>query len=919
MKSLLAVAAVLVALCASIAPVAAQPAGVLEASVVDPYGASVAGAEVTVRSVSGYRAVARTGPSGRARFDALVPGSYTVGVRADFGRGGGVDVVVSVLEPGRVRLVVEPDVSPGFVARPLDPQGLALPGAVVTAAGPAGEAREAVTGFRGTVPLTDLRPGTWRVAVALSGFVGEPVDVEVAWGAPPVVDLPLELAGFGDVIVVTATRTPVRMVEAPVSTSVINADRIATSAAGDVADMLRAVPGVNVVRFSPRDLAVTTRGATTPAANSQLVLVDGRSVYVDFFGGVLWDTMTFNQSDVEQIEVVRGPASATWGANAMTGAVNILTRDPRRSVGTDVTLWGGVHDRNAGSTADLGAGTIYGTNASVTRAPSADVAYRISAGHYRSDGYPRPAGRVAEADDPRVDGRRVGGAVFPDLFHPAASQMKLDARLDHRVHGGSGRLSYSGGVATPQGATHTALGPFDLRQGYRGYAKLNYERDALSVQVFANLLDGVAPSLLFPDTRLSFVSRTLDGKVVHRRTVGRHRLTYGGNLRRVSFDVDIAPGAPNRTEAAGFVQDELDTEHFRAVAAARVDKFGNIQKPFFSPRVALGVKFGPDHVVTGSYSRAFRAPSAVEAFLDQPVVVPIDFSPLAAFRPLLSFLVPQTVTGPARAAAVGALETALDATTSQPFPLHTRAIGGSVPYYSGVGRSDLIQESVDSYEFSYSGTVGPARTAVGAAVYRSDFADLVGLLEVPPDTDPFTQGHPPPGWLLPPSLLPILSAFGGSLPRTSLAYENLGDLSQRGLEVWVEQRVGAAASVWGNYSWQDRPTVLEGDDPYPLTRLNLPPAHRVNVGASLNGRRFLGDLTVHHATAAFWSDVLTSDYHGYSPANTLVNVTAGIKWRDGRWTTLVRVGNLLNTTIRQHIFGDLLRRSVIGELRMSLP
>ena len=775
MKRVAPAVAVLVALCAPIAPAAAQRAGILEASVVDPYGDPVAGAEVTARSVSGYREVARTDTVGRVRFDALVAGSYTLDAQADFGRGGGVDVAVSDLEPTTVRLVVEPDVPPGFVARPLDPQGLALPGAVVTAAGPAGEAREAVTDSRGTVALTGLRSGTWRLEVVLPGFVGTPVDVQVAWGPPPVVDVPLELAGFGDVVVVSATRTPVRMVEAPVSTSVINADRIATSAAGDVADMLRAVPGVNVVRFSPRDLAVTTRGATTLAANSQLVLVDGRSAYLDFFGGVLWDTMTFTQSDVEQIEVVRGPASATWGANAMTGAVNILTREPRRSVGTDVTLWGGVHDRNAGSTAGLGAGTIYGTNASVTRAPTEDIAYRVSAGHYRSDGYPRPAGRVPVADDPRVDGRRVGGAVFPDLFHLAASQTKFDARLDQRVHGGRGRLSYSGGVATPQGTTHTALGPFDLRDGYRGYAKVNYERDALSVQVFANLLDGVAPSLLFPETRLSFTSRTLDGELVHRRAVGRHRLTYGGNLRRVTFDVDIASGAPDRTEAARFVQDEYDTEHFRTVAAARVDKFGNIAQPFFSPRLALGVKFGPDHIVTGSYSRAFRAPSAVEAFLDQSVVVPIDFSPLAAFRPLLLFLVPPSVTGPARTAAVGALETVLDATTAEPFPLHTRAIGGSVPYYSGVARADLVQESVDSYEFSYSATVGPARTAVGAAVYRSDFANLVGLLEVPPETDPFTEEHPPPGWLLPPSLLPVLSAFGGSLPRTSLAHENLGD------------------------------------------------------------------------------------------------------------------------------------------------
>lgn len=156
MQSLAPAVALLVALSGSIAAPAAQPAGVLEASVVDPYGAPVAGAEVTVRSVSGYRAVARTDPSGRARFDALVAGSYPVDVQADFGRAGGVDVVVSDVASSAVRLVVQPDVPAGFVARPLDPQGLALPGAVVTAAGPAGEALEAVTGFRGTVPLTDL-------------------------------------------------------------------------------------------------------------------------------------------------------------------------------------------------------------------------------------------------------------------------------------------------------------------------------------------------------------------------------------------------------------------------------------------------------------------------------------------------------------------------------------------------------------------------------------------------------------------------------------------------------------------------------------------------------------------------------------------------------------------------------------------
>ena len=896
--------------------VAAQPAAPLEVSVVGPFADPVAGVDVAAVSLSGYRAVARTDSRGRALFAALVVGSYRVEVEAPFGSGR-TDVLVSAGERLSLLLVVEPDALPAFVVRPVDPQGLPLPGALVTAAGPGGEAREAVTGADGTVRFEAVRPGPWRVRADLSGFVGPAADVEVDYGPPQTVQVPLALAGFGDVVVVSATRTPVRLSEAPVTTSVLTAERIATAAAGDIADMLRAVPGVNVVRLSARDISLTLRGATTPAANSQLVLVDGRSVYLDFFGTVLWDSMTFNQSDVAQIEVIRGPASATWGANAMTGAVNIITREPRRSVGTDLSFWGGVHDRDAGSTAGLGPGSVFGTNATVTRAPSEDLAYRISAGHFRSDGFPRPTGSVPVVADPRVDGRRVGGAVFHDLVNRSASHTKFDARLDHRVHGGRGRLSYSGGIATPQGTTHTALGPFDLDQGYLGYLKVNYERDALSAQVFANLLDGIAPSQLFPETRLSYLSRAVDSEVVHRSTVGRHRLTYGGNLRHVAFEVDLAPGAPDRTELAGFVQDEFDTERFRAVVAARLDKFGNIPTPFFSPRLALGVKFGPDHIVTASYNRAFRAPSAVEGFLDHPIAIPVDLSPLAALRPALPLFLPAGLPAPARAAALGELETALDATTSAPFSLHTRAIGGSVPYHSGLERFDLVQESVDSYEISYSGSVGPARTAVGAAVYRSDFSDLIGLLQLPLDADPYTAEHPPPGWLLPPSLLPVLSAFGGSLPRTSLGYENLGALSQRGVELWAEQRLGPSASLWGNYSWQARPRVLAGEAAYPPTQLNLPPAHRLNVGASLNGRRFLGDLAVHRATAAFWSDVLTPDYHGYSPGYTLVNASAGVKWRGGRVTTLVRVTNLLNRTVRQHLFGDLLRRSVIGELRLS--
>ena len=115
---------------------------------------------------------------------------------------------------------------------------------------------------------------------------------------------------------------------------------------------------------------------------------------------------------------------------------------------------------------------------------------------------------------------------------------------------------------------------------------------------------------------------------------------------------------------------------------ARVYKFGNIGPPFVSPRPALGLKLGPDHVVTGSGNHAFRAPSAIKAFMVQTVVVPVDLRGLA-LRPFLSAFVLSGLTGADRAAALRDPEGALDATTSAPFALTTRALGGSIRFASG--------------------------------------------------------------------------------------------------------------------------------------------------------------------------------------------------------------------------------------------
>ena len=148
---------------------------------------------------------------------------------------------------------------------------------------------------------------------------------------------------------------------------------------------------MNVVQLSARDINVTSRQATSTLATSQLALLDGRSLYLDFFGLVLWDFVPTSPADIKQIEVVRGPASAVWGANALTGVVNIITKSPREAPGaTSVTFGGGFLNRDFGSTEGDGVGGLFSTNISTSQVANDKWSYRLSGGFNSSSAFASP-------------------------------------------------------------------------------------------------------------------------------------------------------------------------------------------------------------------------------------------------------------------------------------------------------------------------------------------------------------------------------------------------------------------------------------------------------------------------------------------------------------------------------------------------
>jgi hypothetical protein len=134
----------------------------------------------------------------------------------------------------------------------------------------------------------------------------------------------------------------------------------------------------------------------------------------------------------------------------------------------------------------------------------------------------------------------------------------------------------------------------------------------------------------------------------------------------------------------------------------------------------------------------------------------------------------------------------------------------------------------------------------------------------------------------------------------------------------IDHRVNRAVNLFVNYSRQSDPEVLDDPNPYPSIELAIPPSNRFNLGGTYSGSRLLGSLTVNHTDKSFWSDVLTSDFHGYTDAFTMVNGSFGVRWNDGRITTSIKSTNLLNRQIQQHVFGDILGRTVTAELRFDL-
>src|SRR5467141_2990831 len=151
----------------------------------------------------------------------------------------------------------------------------------------------------------------------------------------------VSLEELGQIEVTTASKVPVKATRTPAAIYVITQEDIRRSGATSIPEVLRMAPGVEVARVDSNTWSLGVRGFGSALSRSVLVLIDGRSVYTPLFAGVYWQVQDTVLEDIERIEVIRGPGGTIWGANAVNGIINIITKNAKDTRGTRVSMSGG--------------------------------------------------------------------------------------------------------------------------------------------------------------------------------------------------------------------------------------------------------------------------------------------------------------------------------------------------------------------------------------------------------------------------------------------------------------------------------------------------------------------------------------------------------------------------------------------------
>jgi len=453
------------------------------------------------------------------------------------------------------------------------------------------------------------------------------VGCEVARGqAPSAAQSPagdltqVSIENLMNVEVTSVSKKEQKLSQVAAAVYVITQEDIRHSGATNIPDLLRMVPGLDVAQINANTWAISSRGFNSEFANKLLVLIDGRTVYTPLFGGANWDTFDVPLEDIDRIEVIRGPGGTIWGANAVNGVINVITKKTEDTLGGLVTTGGG--------TAAQEFGTVqYGGKI------QQDTSYRIFAKYLNGDHFPD-----------------LNGTNGEDGWHLLHGGFREDTRLSAKDS-----LTTQGDLyAGSEGSTivHTILNPPENVEvqrltplsGGNVLGKWNHifsDRADMTMQIYFDRYTRSGPEVR--ETR-----NTYDFEFQNHLVWGnRQDVIWGFGYRHSAdqtlgtIDEAFAPADWDGDLFSAFVQDQITVRPDRVFLSIGT-KLENSYFTGFDLQPSIRVAWTPNkrHTFWASISRAARTPArrdegvqaAGQSTISAPAIPPtsIPLSPVSA-------------------------------------------------------------------------------------------------------------------------------------------------------------------------------------------------------------------------------------------------------------------------------------------------
>lgn len=467
------------------------------------------------------------------------------------------------------------------------------------------------------LPLTlikaQLRKQALNAVAYISAFLctlwNMPVMADTPQSLSPEIFSQMSLEDLSNIEITSVSRQPERILDAPAAITVITSEDIRRSGATSIPEALRLADNLTVAQKDSHDWAISARGFNSSLANKLLVMIDGRTVYSPLYSGVFWDRQDYLLADIDRIEVISGPGGTLWGANAVNGVINIITKKAKDTQGTYLEALGGNELRAAtaarygGKLADNVTYRIYGKyfardDQALDNGNDAHDAWHMTQGGFRIDAEASAQDTftlqsdIYESREDVLTGdasQTRGGNILGRWTHSfsAGNEMNLQMYYD--------KTDYS----VPQPATNFAIGPIIISS---------------PPGVFKDVLD------------------TYDVDFQHRFTLNdRNKIVWGLGYRFTHDEVDGSPSltfVPEHLDQrlySGFIQDEIKLHEKLSLTLGTKLEHNDYTGWETEPSARLQWKVSSNQLLWAAVSRAVRMPSRIDHDTRTPTNLPLPF------------------------------------------------------------------------------------------------------------------------------------------------------------------------------------------------------------------------------------------------------------------------------------------------------